>query len=234
MHSKHVVLFNCLRTIFIITPPLKYPSQREEIQRGVGGVKESDNSLLIRQTVVVIAVIALIIHTIRTLFECHNASALTTIVTIVTAFWTKGISFLNDKRDFELLLKALKELSEQKICPKRSKCHITLLVFVYPAEKDWFTFQRDGWVYEACGFSCCHQSSCPNDKIGLKMTSYDVPSLWLRAMASLMYFDVRDRDWRKKSRNNWKFLLSFNFWAVTQTHTTPTNPQTGNLYWTIL
>lgn len=64
-------------------------------------MKESDNSLLISEIVVVIAVIALIIHTITKQIACHNVSIAIAIRDAFTALFTKWISFFNDKRNFK-------------------------------------------------------------------------------------------------------------------------------------
>lgn len=52
-----------------------------------GLLKESDNSPLISEIVVVIAVIALIIHTITTQIACHNDIAIRDAFTVLFTKW---------------------------------------------------------------------------------------------------------------------------------------------------
>lgn len=52
----------------------------EQARYNSGVLTESDNSLLISPSLVIIAAIALIIHTITPLFESHNATIAVTII----------------------------------------------------------------------------------------------------------------------------------------------------------
>lgn len=86
-------------------------STHKETGRG-GGLR--DNSLLISQSVVVVAVIALIIHTIRTLFECHNASVLITIICALLLCEQRRSHFLLTKETLKAMKRSSKSCASGK------------------------------------------------------------------------------------------------------------------------
>lgn len=77
-------------------------------------MKGRDNSLLISQSAVVVAVIALIIHTIRTLFEYHNVSIFITMICALMLHEQRKSNFLLTKET----LKAVKRTSKSYVSRK--------------------------------------------------------------------------------------------------------------------
>lgn len=127
MHSKP----NCLHTSLTMIASLKYHEWAHiTVNKNTEGQTERNYSLLISQSVVVVAVIALIIHTFGTISECHNASALI----------TKSLPycFLNDKKTFIRVVRSTKSSVSRKcllIGPKRKWLKVSLVNVQFVGER---------------------------------------------------------------------------------------------------